>query len=334
MVVRNSGSYKLEIESDDGSLVWWSDESEPLLKNGGLHGMQKKSATRSMNKGTAYALRIDYFEEGGGAGCKFSYKGPDTGNEMKIVPKRALLKTSALTGLFMEAFYLNEVIFMGNNRNDELNGRDDGGSIKDLVTWRIGSYNEAEAKCLGNKDCKAFCHNPDDWSVFYPRWDQGYRRVGRSGAGWKCYKIPGYQGDNLPDMKNWSPFLQKRVPKIDWAESDNKWSGFRQATDFACRFTGSIVIQHAGNYKFWIGSDDGSKMYITDNNDLLINNDGLHSYEEKEGNKDLSEGETAIMINYFQKDGGSAMRFFWQGQDTGNSKVIVSSALRRIAGPP
>jgi hypothetical protein len=132
MVVRTTGTYELQIESDDGSLLWWSDESQPLLKNGDTHGMRKKSATRSMTKATVYALRIDYFENGGGQGCQFRYKGPDTNNEMKIVPKRALLKTSPLTGLFMEAFYLNEVIFMSNNRHDELNGRDDGGSIKDL----------------------------------------------------------------------------------------------------------------------------------------------------------------------------------------------------------
>jgi hypothetical protein len=338
MVVRTSGTYTLEIESDDGSVLWWSDESQPLLKNGDHHGMEKKSATRSMTKATAYALRIEYFEKGGGAGCQFRYKGPDTNNEMKIVPKRALLKTSPLTGLFMEAFYLNEVIFMGNNRQDELNGRDDGGSIKNLQTWRIGSYSEAEAKCLGNTECKAFCHNPDDWSVFYPRYDQGYRHVGNYGAGWKCYKIQGYQGDNLPDTVKMTPAVQRRVPKIDWSESTNAWSGFRQALHFACRFTGSIVIQKAGNYKFWIGSDDGSKMYITDSYTELINNDGLHGYEEKEGSKDLVEGETAILINYFQKDGGSAMRFFYQGEDTGNSKIIVGSdgagVMRRLAGPP
>ena len=45
---------------------------------------------------------------------------------------------------------------------------------------------------------------------------------------------------------------------------------------FALRFTGYISVPSDGTYTFYLGSDDGSHLYINDN--LIVDNDGAHEY--------------------------------------------------------
>jgi hypothetical protein len=255
MLVKTSGSYELQVEADDGSMLWWSNERLPAINNSGLHALQAKSARRNMTKGIAYALRIDYFQNDAAAGCKFSYAGPDTDGVLKVVPRRALLQSSPLTGLFAEWFYFT---------HDEVS-------------------------------------------------------------------------DKLPDTSHRQPDVQKRIAKIDWLEGRSIWDGLVQADNFAARFSGSIVVRHAGTYKFWLGSDDGSKLYLGDLVEIIIDNDGAHGYREVDGSKEMIEGETPIRIDYFQGNGQSSCRFFWQGRDTDDQKTIVGTTgagFRRLAGPP
>ena len=60
-------------------------------------------------------------------------------------------------------------------------------SIPALQTWGQ-SLKDAKAMCKSQSSCVAFCNNPDDFTVYYTRSDQGYRNIGASGAGWACYK--------------------------------------------------------------------------------------------------------------------------------------------------
>ena len=57
--------------------------------------------------------------------------------------------------------------------------------------------------------------------------------------------------------------------------------------NFAIRFRGKLVVETPGTYTFWLLSDDGSMLYINDN--LVINNDGIHGVTPNKGKKDLSE---------------------------------------------
>lgn len=68
--------------------------------------------------------------------------------------------------------------------------------------------------------------------------------------------------------------------------------------DFAVLFTAKVNIAEAGNYRFELGSDDGSRMYL--DGDLVIDNDGSHTLTTKYGNKELSVGVHEIRIEYFE----------------------------------
>eukprot|EP00929_Paragymnodinium_shiwhaense_P017573 TRINITY_DN126_c0_g1_i2.p1 TRINITY_DN126_c0_g1~~TRINITY_DN126_c0_g1_i2.p1 ORF type:complete len:3378 (+),score=908.37 TRINITY_DN126_c0_g1_i2:86-10135(+) len=78
---------------------------------------------------------------------------------------------------------------MQHSREDELKGRASTSThFPDLQTWGVPQLEEAKVKCAGKEECKAFCWNPDDWSWFYPRADQGFQHIGKYGRGWECYK--------------------------------------------------------------------------------------------------------------------------------------------------
>ena len=82
-------------------------------------------------------------------------------------------------------------------------------------------------------------------------------------------------------------------------------------THYALLLIGSINIEKAGEYIYYCGSNDGSKLYV--DNTLLIDNDGGHGYQEKYGKINLSKGQHKIEVRYFQQGGGQELKVSWKG---------------------
>jgi hypothetical protein len=87
---------------------------------------------------------------------------------------------------------------------------------------------------------------------------------------------------NLPpqDFKQGFPGVTKRT---EW---------------FAIDYSGKFWIADPGMYTFALLSDDGSNLYIDDQ--LVIDNDGVHAPLEKTGGVELSGGLHRIRVSYFQ----------------------------------
>ena len=78
----------------------------------------------------------------------------------------------------------------------------------------------------------------------------------------------------------------------------------KQRTDkFGLIFEGYIRVDQTGGYAFYTTSDDGSKLFIDDKE--IVNNDGDHGFEEKEGKCLLEKGFHKIKIQYFDSGGGN-----------------------------
>lgn len=72
---------------------------------------------------------------------------------------------------------------------------------------------------------------------------------------------------------------------------------------FQIRFEGLFHSNKDQLYKFFLRSDDGSRLYINDR--LIINNDGVHdAEEEKIGEIALAEGYHSFRVDYFDVEGG------------------------------
>ncbi|NOX65949.1 MAG: hypothetical protein GXO85_09170, partial [Chlorobi bacterium] len=81
--------------------------------------------------------------------------------------------------------------------------------------------------------------------------------------------------------------------------------------NYALLLIASVNIKEPGEYTFYSGSNDGTKLYIGDV--LLIDNDGGHGYHEKYGKINLSKGVHKIEVRYFQQGGGQELKVSWQG---------------------
>lgn len=98
-------------------------------------------------------------------------------------------------------------------------------------------------------------------------------------------------------------------------------SDFKGLEDnFAIKAKGYLKIDSAGTYLFHIWSDDGSKVYIEDQ--MILDNDGLHGAEYKEAALTLNKGYYAFRIEYFQGSGGRFLSFNWKKPGKTDFEVI------------
>lgn len=80
---------------------------------------------------------------------------------------------------------------------------------------------------------------------------------------------------------------------------------------FALRFDGLISAPADGIYTFNLGSDDGSRIYVDDL--LVVDNDGLHGMQDKEGVVGLAAGYHRVRVEYFNAGGGMGLHLRWKG---------------------
>ncbi|GGF08503.1 PA14 domain-containing protein [Hymenobacter cavernae] len=100
----------------------------------------------------------------------------------------------------------------------------------------------------------------------------------------------------------------------------------QRGTNYAMQYTGYVTVPTDGQYTFFTGSDDGSKLYI--GSTLVVDNDGLHGYTEKSGTIGLKAGTHAITVSYLQGTGGQTLDVSYLGPNI-TKQAVPASALRR-----
>jgi hypothetical protein len=79
------GKYKFYTESDDGSRLFI--DGKQVVDNGGLHAMEEKDGEVELKAGD-HELKLEFFENGGGAGVKLSWE--YEGQAKEITPEKVL----------------------------------------------------------------------------------------------------------------------------------------------------------------------------------------------------------------------------------------------------
>lgn len=131
-----------------------------------------------------------------------------------------------------------------------------------------------------------------------------------------------YEGswDRLPDFSKLTP---KEV-----GEAGGFDVGVTKLTEnFALRFDGHINIPKAGNYLFLIGSDDGSRLFI--DGKLVIDNDGIHPFQQKRKQMQITAGLHAVAVEYFEQGGQETLQVEYQAEGQPQQKLDTL-----IAAPP
>lgn len=125
---------------------------------------------------------------------------------------------------------------------------------------------------------------------------------------------------------NSSPGLKRRVlavPGLKDFVTESQWSQAAGASkevadlklptevtdNYGCRFDAWIEIKKEGTYRFELGSDDGSRLFI--GGATVVDNGGLHGFLTKEGAVTLKKGFYPIRIEFFEADGAERLTLRW-----------------------
>ena len=85
--IETTGDVTFYVTSDDGARLYIDNKPLPLIDNGGIHNMTEVSQKVVLAHGW-HDLRLEYFEDLGGAGVVLSYQPP--GGAKQVVPERVL----------------------------------------------------------------------------------------------------------------------------------------------------------------------------------------------------------------------------------------------------
>lgn len=134
----------------------------------------------------------------------------------------------------------------------------------------------------------------------------------------------------VPDFDKLKPRREGDVRGFDLSTAITPRSGRPASSNFAVRFQGLLDIPQDGRYRFWTYSDDGSVLRI--DGKVVVNNDGIHAPEEKEGRVDLKKGRHAIEVGFVQGGGGAELNVVWQPPDAKERGPIPTGILLHSTG--
>ncbi|HLP18044.1 MAG TPA: PA14 domain-containing protein [Bacteroidota bacterium] len=109
-----------------------------------------------------------------------------------------------------------------------------------------------------------------------------------------------YKGSwsKLPDFKTLTPVKEGVTPRLAIPDGIS-------GDDFGLAIGGYIKIDKAAMYTFALTSDDGSQLFIDD--EQVITNDGLHGMKEQMNAIYLHKGFHSIRCEFFQGGGGAGL---------------------------
>ncbi|CCK24864.1 large, multifunctional secreted protein [Streptomyces davaonensis JCM 4913] len=118
-----------------------------------------------------------------------------------------------------------------------------------------------------------------------------------------------------------TPNIDKLEPDIDFSTAED----FGFESNFVSQVTANINVPQDGTYTFRLTSDDGSQLLIDDQ--LVIDHDGLHGAEPKDGTVELTAGYHSLRIDHFERGGGQQVTLAWQPPGASEFALVPNSVL-------
>jgi mono/diheme cytochrome c family protein len=129
-----------------------------------------------------------------------------------------------------------------------------------------------------------------------------------------------YEGDfdRLPDFDRLRPKATGQAAGFDLTVA-------RRPNNFALRFEGYLRIDHAGEYRFYLTSDDGSLLML--DGKQVVRNDGIHPPSTTSGTARLTKGRHKLVVGYFNGPGGTELQVEMEGPALGRQEITPLLSL-------
>jgi len=138
-----------------------------------------------------------------------------------------------------------------------------------------------------------------------------------------------YNSSLMPNLTGRIPDFVRIESTPDISATNSAWAGLddRFKDYWSLRLTAMINIPEAGNWTFYVESDDGSKLWI--NNQSVVNNQGIHGMSEQSGSIYLTNDSHELRLEFFEHGGHAGLRLKWSGPNI-TKQIIPDSALTLI----
>jgi len=138
----------------------------------------------------------------------------------------------------------------------------------------------------------------------------------------------------MPDLNGRTPDFTRIDTMINYSNSNNQpWPGLSSsfADEFSSRHTGYVRVDIAGNYTFYVNSDDGSKLWI--DNQVVVENIGTHAIREESGTIYLNAGYHTLKLEFFENFGWAGLELKWES-DSIPKQYVPPGSLFHGSGLP
>ncbi|MBY0313397.1 MAG: hypothetical protein K2W85_15125 [Phycisphaerales bacterium] len=140
------------------------------------------------------------------------------------------------------------------------------------------------------------------------------------------YFVPPDAPSVVPSFAALTPFFSAPITAVDFPAPLGLTTLAIRPFDFGASFTGWFICPADGVYTFSTESGDGSLLFL--NNQLIVNNNGVHDMLERTGRVGLRAGAYPIRIDYFQVGGNSGIIARVDGPaGTGLTRRVLDGSL-------
>ncbi len=163
------------------------------------------------------------------------------------------------------------------------------------------------------------------------------KQLGSRPVGW-CAATLAFDADERADLPrdfcdayegDWKvlPNFDELKPKKSTAVPGFTLDGRTRDEAFGLRFRGYLRVPRRGVYKFYLASDDGSKLYI--GKQEVVDNDGIHPVMERSGWIALGAGMHPITVTYWDTAGDQSLQVSYFGPGIAKQPVPAAVLFRR-----
>lgn len=138
-----------------------------------------------------------------------------------------------------------------------------------------------------------------------------------------------FNAASMPSLIDRTPDHTRIESQLAYTSMNNAYPGLdnRFKNDWGARFSGLIDVPDAGNWTFYLTSDDGSELWLNDSS--LVTNYGSHGMRERSNSIILDAGLHDFRIEFFQGGGPHGLTLHWEGPN--QSKVLIPASAFKIA---
>lgn len=122
-----------------------------------------------------------------------------------------------------------------------------------------------------------------------------------------------YYPEKLMELKG---IERRKVYKAFISESVSLGLGWHKVVDIGGSSVAAVTMQaminipKSGDYTFYTASDNGSMLYV--DGKVVVDNDGIHHMQEKQGTTTLTAGLHKFELQYFQRSGKARLWTYWE----------------------